>query len=44
MIVNSHFLLKWDSIIADGIVMLQEEDQENDVRDEIQKLLQKNMP
>ena len=35
------FFLKWDSIIADGIVMLQEEDEENDVRDAIQKSLQK---
>ena len=43
-IVNSHFVLKWDSIIADDIVMLQEEDEENDVRDAIQKSLQKNMP
>ena len=41
MILNSHFVLKWDSIIADGIVMLQEEDEENDVRDAIQKSLQK---
>ena len=41
MIVNRHFFLKWDSIIADGIVMLQEEDEENDIRDAIQKSLQK---
>ena len=38
------FFLKWDSITADGIVMLQEEDEESDVRDAIQKSLQKNMP
>ena len=38
------FLLKWNSIIADGIVMLQEEDEESDVRDAIQKSLQISMP
>ena len=36
--------LKWDAIIADGIVMLQQEDEKSDVRDAIEKSLQKNMP